>query len=902
VGVVVSILTTYNGAGAKRATRDLALMQKQATLAGSTVTASMLGAAAGMNRVGASTAATGALWSKRLTLPILAFGAASVIAAETVDQGLNQVRSGTGATGKQLASLETSFRNVAQNSGKDFKTIGTTIADVNTRLGLTGRPLEQLTTKFLTLSRVTGQDVGPMMTEVTKAMNDSGIKSGEAAGFLDKLLVASQKTGASVSDLATDMYKYGSPLRQLGFGVDETIATLGSFDKAGVNTKLVMGSLRIALGNMARAGEKDLPAALAKSIEAIKNAKTGGEAAAQAVELFGARAGPDMAAAIREGRFEVADLVRQLQGSEGAVERTGDATLTFSGKMARLRNQAALAGEGFGRILLPYLTQIAEGAIKLAKHFQGLSKGWRDVIVKVGLFAAAIGPVLVIVGKLTSGVGRMIGVAGKLTLAFGNGAKAAPTWARGIAAATKGLAGFVKQSALALAGLARQAAAWVAAKAATIAHSVATKAAAAAQWLLNAAMSANPIGLIVLAIAALVGVFIVLWKKCDWFRNFWIGVWEHIKVVAAAVWPVIKAVGEKIVAALQWAWDKVSAGISWFWDWAGPWIKEHVALWWEAIKIIADWIVTGVSALWDKVSAAVSWFWGWAGPFITEHVKGWWTIIKTTFETIQTVTRTVWDVIKTIVSTAINNIKTAIHAVQTVVAFVRGVWDSVRDVTRTIWNAVVNFVSGLGDRIVSAVRSVSAVVGYVRDVFANAKEAAIDKLQALINWVRGVDQKIKGAIGDAGKILYSAGQDIVLGLRDGIVAAWHWVTEKLHALIDGLSGAAKKLLGINSPSKVFAGVGLSVGEGFAEGIEASIAAAAAAARSMAGGAIGGVYQPASSGVSRPAVGARSVTIAPGAVVVHIDGAGSMSASELTGAVRSGVEPALARLAVELQYL
>lgn len=67
---------------------------------------------------------------------------------------------------------------------------------------------------------------------------------------------------------------------------------------------------------------------------------------------------------------------------------------------------------------------------------------------------------------------------------------------------------------------------------ATNAQAVASKAAAAGQWLLNAAMSANPIGLVVIAITALVAAFVVLWKKSEAFRNFWKGLWDGIKKYA----------------------------------------------------------------------------------------------------------------------------------------------------------------------------------------------------------------------------------------------------------------------------------------------------------------------------------------------------------------------------------
>lgn len=60
-------------------------------------------------------------------------------------------------------------------------------------------------------------------------------------------------------------------------------------------------------------------------------------------------------------------------------------------------------------------------------------------------------------------------------------------------------------------------------------------AAAKAQNVLNASMLANPISLIILAITALVAAFIQLWNKCEWFRNFWVGLWDGIKNVAKAV-------------------------------------------------------------------------------------------------------------------------------------------------------------------------------------------------------------------------------------------------------------------------------------------------------------------------------------------------------------------------------
>ena len=61
-----------------------------------------------------------------------------------------------------------------------------------------------------------------------------------------------------------------------------------------------------------------------------------------------------------------------------------------------------------------------------------------------------------------------------------------------------------------------------------------------AQAVLNTVMAANPIALIILAIAALIAIFVVLWKKCDWFRNFWIGLWNGIVSVFNTVIDFVK--------------------------------------------------------------------------------------------------------------------------------------------------------------------------------------------------------------------------------------------------------------------------------------------------------------------------------------------------------------------------
>jgi len=101
---------------------------------------------------------------------------------------------------------------------------------------------------------------------------------------------------------------------------------------------------------------------------------------------------------------------------------------------------------------------------------------------------------------------------------------------------------------------------------ATVAHTVVSKAAAVgskiwagAQWLLNAALSANPIGLVIAGIVALVAVIVLIATKTTWFQTIWRVVWGGIKDAAMAVWtwlsgtlwPGIVGVFDRVVATFK---------------------------------------------------------------------------------------------------------------------------------------------------------------------------------------------------------------------------------------------------------------------------------------------------------------------------------------------------------------
>ena len=176
-----------------------------------------------------------------------------------------------------------------------------------------------------------------------------------------------------------------------------------------------------------------------------------------------------------------------------------------------------------------------------------------------------------------------------------------------------------------------------------------------AQKLLNVAMNANPIGIIITLVSALVSAFMYFWNTSEGFRNFWIDLWNKIKEACAPViefikstfilaWQNIKAVWDVVVSYFKTLWENIKLIFSVVksvltGDFEGAWegiknvfsnVKEFFNGVWDKIKEVfsnvGEWfkdvgknIVTGI---WEGIKGAYNWLkekiTGWVG-----NVAGW---------------------------------------------------------------------------------------------------------------------------------------------------------------------------------------------------------------------------------------------------------------------------------------
>lgn len=356
-----------------------------------------------------------------VTVPVTAAAGAMVGAMDQVDEGLDTVITKTGATGTAAQELDAVYREVASNIPAEFGDIGAAVGEINTRLGFTGDKLKVASEDFLKFAKINGTDVNTSVQLVTRAMGDAGIESNNYKSVLDMLTVAAQKSGISIDSLTTNLAKYGAPMRALGIDTQTAIAMFAGWEKAGVNTEIAFSGMKQAISAWSAEG-KDATKEFSKTMDAIKSAPDISGATAIAIEAFGKKAGPDLADAIKGGRFEVDEYIQALQSAGGTVDNTYGAIVdeVDDSQLAMQRLKLAMhdTGETIAKSVGPVLLDLVENIEDVFEWFGNLDKGTQQTILKFIAFAAAAGPVTKVIGGIAGGTKTAVSGLGNLTKAL----------------------------------------------------------------------------------------------------------------------------------------------------------------------------------------------------------------------------------------------------------------------------------------------------------------------------------------------------------------------------------------------------------------------------------------------------------------------------------------------------
>ena len=340
---------------------------------------------------------------------VAAIGTAAFASGMQFDEAFDSMVMKTGATGERFAALKEDAQAVFKDIPTDINAAADVVGTLNQRLGVTGETAQELAKRLLMMG--TG-DAAKSTELYTRVMGDWGIASEDASSTLDTLFKTSQLTGVGVDDLMAKVVQFGAPLRLMGFSIEESAAMFGKWEKEGVNAELVMGSLRIAAGKFAKAGVP-LQQGLQDTIAKIAGTTDASEALALGMEVFGARAGPDMVAAIREGRFSIEDLTAAMGDSKNAILDTAYATMDFPEKLKTLKNKVQTALAPVGGVIMDTLGGLADKAgPMIEKLIPIIEERILPLVQKIG---DALGQVMS--GDFSGGLSTLFGpeTAGKIT-------------------------------------------------------------------------------------------------------------------------------------------------------------------------------------------------------------------------------------------------------------------------------------------------------------------------------------------------------------------------------------------------------------------------------------------------------------------------------------------------------
>lgn len=322
------------------------------------------------------------------------------------------------------------------------------------------------------------------------------------------------------------------------------------------------------------------------------------------------------------------------------------------------------------------------------------------------------------------------------------------------------------------------------------------KAVTAAQWLMNAAMNANPLGILVAVIGALVAAFVVLLATNKDFRAKVIEIWGNVKeFIGNAI--------EAIVNFFKELPSKVSEFLSSAWDTVSTWAVNM----WNKAKEVGSNFIAGVVEFLKNLPYNIGLFLGMALGFVLTWAVKMWNKAKETGQKFITNVVTFFRQLPTKILTFITD------ALRKVGTWASSMASKAKETGRNFVNGVIDFVKNLPSKVWGFLQNVvSKVAEWGRNLASKGKAAAKSLLDAVVNGVKSIPDKVKGI-----------GSDIVKGLWNGINDMVGWVKSKIEGFGNGVLDGLKKFFKIGSPSKLMRDeIGKYLAEGIAVGFGAEM--------------------------------------------------------------------------------
>ncbi len=369
-------------------------------------------------RAGASLAAMAA--------PILGIAALSLRTFASFEQSMAKVEAITQATAEEMAELTA----IAQEMGRTTVFTAQESAQALSFMAMAGLSVtEQMGAlpQVLQLAAAGALDLGSAADIVTNIMAGFGLEVDELGRANDVLVTGFTSANTDLVQLA-QAFKFAGPVaKAAGITFEETAASLALMGNAGIQASMAGTGLRGAITRLLNPSNEaasvienlgiqvlDASGKMLPLVDIIEQLETSGLTAANAMQIFGQRAGPAMLALVSQGSAALRELVVEMEASGGTAQRIAEVQLdTFQGSLTLLKSAAEGAQIAIGEALAPAMRSLAEA---LQPILSGLAI-WIGqnpaLVLTVTALAAIVGTLgigLVAVGFILPGVIAGIGI------------------------------------------------------------------------------------------------------------------------------------------------------------------------------------------------------------------------------------------------------------------------------------------------------------------------------------------------------------------------------------------------------------------------------------------------------------------------------------------------------------
>ncbi len=687
-----------------------------------------------------------------ITAAVGGLGAAAVKVASDFDSAMSQVAAVSGATGKDLEAL----RDKAREMGSKTKFSASEAAEAMNYMAMAGWKTGDMLSGIegiMNLAAASGEDLATTSDIVTDALTALGLSAKDSGHFADILAAASSNANTNVSMMG-ETFKYCAPVAgALGFSAEDTAEAIGLMANAGIKSSQAGTAMRSMMTNLTGEvkfvgdafGELTIQTTntdgsmrslgdILADCRAAFSQMSESEKAANAEALVGKNAMSGFLAVMNAAPGDIEKLNSAINNCDGTAEKMA-ATMqdNLAGQLTILKSQLEELAISIGEILMPYIRQIVGWIQGLVDWLNGLDEGTKKIIVTVALVAAALGPVLIVIGKVVGAIGTIMTVIPQ------------------IAGAISGVIGFVSGTVIPA---------------------------------ISAVVAA--IGWVPLAIAAVVAILVVLYNKCEWFRDAVNAIWTKIKEFFVSAWEVICSFFTETIPN---AWNSL---VSFF---------QGIPAWW--------------SGLWQSVGDFFSNIWMnmMNNPVLTGIVD----MIRSLWENLSTTLQGIWNGIKTVASGAWELIKNVVLGpVLLLIDLVTGnftklkedaanIWNNIKNAASNIWNGIKQVVGslaqGLANHVSILFNGLKTTIANIWTAIKNTASSAWNGLknlvssiasnlkQAAVNAFKAMVSGIGSALSSLGSVVQSGFQSAISFITSLPGKALEWGKDFINGIANGIRSA-----------------------------------------------------------------------------------------------------------------